>query len=181
MRGLIINNSQLSPGSLCCPGLNHQILYVTPRTLVLRYREACSYHLYPHYGGRRAQTSLFLSPVPTRWRKKGTDQLVPISCAHAKAEEGHRLACSCLLCPHYGGRRTQAGVRCITPNVRTVICERAPNHGSYFVYARLCFRKLSVYSSSFSIWLTLAGSALPFIAFMVWPTRKPMAFSLPLW
>ena len=31
----------------------------------------------------------------------------------------------------------------------------------------LCFRKLSIYSSSFSIWLTLAGSALPFIAFMV--------------
>lgn len=25
-------------------------------------------------------------------RKKGTDQLVPISCAHAEAEEGHRLA-----------------------------------------------------------------------------------------
>ena len=25
-------------------------------------------------------------------RKKGTDQLVPISCAHAEAEEGHRRA-----------------------------------------------------------------------------------------
>ena len=30
-------------------------------------------------------------------RKKGTDQLVPISCAHAEAEEGYRGAC-----PVYG-------------------------------------------------------------------------------
>ena len=40
-------------------------------------------------------------------RKKGTEKLVPISCAHAKAEEGHRGACSYLLCPREGGRRAQ--------------------------------------------------------------------------
>lgn len=33
-RGVIINYSQLSPGSLYYAGLNHQILCVTPRTLV---------------------------------------------------------------------------------------------------------------------------------------------------
>ena len=33
-------------------------------------------------------------------RKKGTEELVPVSCAHAMAEEGYRLACSYLLCPH---------------------------------------------------------------------------------
>jgi len=32
------------------------------------------------------------------------------------------------------------GVRRITAKVKTVICEKAPNHGSYFAYARLCFR-----------------------------------------
>ena len=35
------------------------------------------------------------------------------------------------------------GVRRITSKVKTVICEQAPNHGSYFAYVRLCFRKLS--------------------------------------
>ena len=39
------------------------------------------------------------------------------------------------------------GVRRITPKVKTVICEQAPNHGSYFAYARLCFRKLSIYKT----------------------------------
>ena len=28
----------------------------------------------------------------------------------------------------------------MTPKIKTVICEQAPNHGSYFSYARLCFR-----------------------------------------
>ena len=37
-------------------------------------------------------------------------------------------------------RRPAAGVRRITAKVKTVICEQAPNHGSYFSYARLCFR-----------------------------------------
>ena len=32
------------------------------------------------------------------------------------------------------------GVRRITPKVKTVICEQAPNHGSYFAYARLIAR-----------------------------------------
>ena len=39
------------------------------------------------------------------------------------------------------------GVRRITAKVKTVICEQAPNHGSYFAYARLCFRKLSIYKT----------------------------------
>ena len=32
-------------------------------------------------------------------RKKGTEKLAPVSCAHVEAEEGYRLACSYLLCP----------------------------------------------------------------------------------
>jgi len=32
------------------------------------------------------------------------------------------------------------GVRRITAKVKTVICEHAPNHGSYFAYARLIAR-----------------------------------------
>ena len=32
-------------------------------------------------------------------RKKGTEKLDPISCAHTEAKEGYREACSCLLCP----------------------------------------------------------------------------------
>ena len=40
-------------------------------------------------------------------RKKGTEKPVPIFYAHAKAEEGHRGACSYLLCPREGGRRAQ--------------------------------------------------------------------------
>ena len=66
---------------------------------------------------------MLLSSVPTLRRKKGTEKLAPISCAHAEAEEG-----------------AQAGVRRITAKVKTVICEQAPNHGSYFAYARLIAR-----------------------------------------
>ena len=51
------------------------------------HRGACSYLLCPREGGRRAQRSLFLSPVPTLRRKKGTEKLDPISCAHTEAEE----------------------------------------------------------------------------------------------
>jgi len=36
------------------------------------------------------------------------------------------------------------GVRRITAKIKTVICEQAPNHGSYFAYARLCFRNFQV-------------------------------------
>ena len=32
-------------------------------------------------------------------RKKGTEELAPIICAHVEAEEGHREACSYHLCP----------------------------------------------------------------------------------
>ena len=51
------------------------------------HREACPYHLCPRLGRRRVQKSLFLSPVPTLRRKKGTEELVPISCAHTEAKE----------------------------------------------------------------------------------------------
>ena len=44
-------------------------------------------------------------------RKKGTEKPVPIFYAHAKAEEGHRGACSYLLCPREGGRRAQRSLR----------------------------------------------------------------------
>ena len=36
-----------------------------------------------------------------------------------------------------------------------------------------------IYSSSFKSLLTIPGLALPCIAFIVWPTRNPIAFSLP--
>ena len=71
------------------------------------YREACPCHLCPRCDGRRAQRSLILSPVPTLRRKKGTEKLAPVTCAHAATEEGHREACSCHLCPYCGGRRVQ--------------------------------------------------------------------------
>ena len=87
------------------------------------YREACPCHLCPCCGGRRAQRSLPLSPVPMLRRKKG-----------------HSEACSCHLCPRCDGRRVQEGVRRITAKIKTVICEQAPNHGSYFAYARLIAR-----------------------------------------
>ena len=51
------------------------------------HREACPYHLCPRLGRRRVQKSLFLSPVPMLRRKKGTEELVPITCAHTEAKE----------------------------------------------------------------------------------------------
>ena len=53
---------------------------------------------------------MILFPVPTFRRKKGTEKLAPISCAHAEAKEGYREACSCLLCPRRGGRRAQTSL-----------------------------------------------------------------------
>jgi len=35
------------------------------------------------------------------------------------------------------------GVRRITAKVKTVICEQAPNHGSYYAYARFIVRVIS--------------------------------------
>ena len=52
------------------------------------YREVCSCPLCPRCGGRRVQRSLPLSPVPILRRKKGTEKLAPVTCAHAAAEEG---------------------------------------------------------------------------------------------
>ena len=37
-------------------------------------------------------------------------------------------------------------VRRITAKVKTVICEQAPNHGSYFAYAWLCFRNSQLFA-----------------------------------
>ena len=34
----------------------------------------------------------------------------------------------------------------ITSKVKTVICEQAPNHGSYFAYAWLCFRNSQLFA-----------------------------------
>ena len=71
------------------------------------YREVCSCPLCPRCGGRRVQRSLPLSPVPTLRRKKGTEKLDSVPCAHAAAEEGYREACPCHLCPRCDGRRAQ--------------------------------------------------------------------------
>ncbi len=37
---------------------------------------------------------MLLSPVPTLRQKKGTEKLVPVTCAHVEAEEGHRRSSS---------------------------------------------------------------------------------------
>ena len=47
-------------------------------------------------------------------RKKGTEKLAPISCAHAEAEEGHREACSYHLCPRCSGKK-DTGAVCTSP------------------------------------------------------------------
>ena len=51
------------------------------------YREVCSCPLCPRCGGRRAQRSLLLSSVPILRRKKGTEKLAPVTCAHVAAEK----------------------------------------------------------------------------------------------
>ena len=51
------------------------------------YREACPCHLCPRCDGRRAQRSLLLSSVPILRRKKGTEKLAPVPCAHVAAEK----------------------------------------------------------------------------------------------
>ena len=52
----------------------------------------------------------------------------------------------------------------------------------FFLQYCLSLQKaLTAYSNSFKIWFTSAGFAFPFIAFIVCPTRKPIAFSFPLW
>ena len=55
-------------------------------------------------------------------------------------------------------RRPAAGVRRITAKVKTVICEQAPNHGSYFAYARLCFRNFQFTQSQ-----SVSGIHSPFL------------------
>ena len=92
--------------------------------------------------------------MPTLRQKKGTEKLVPISCAHAEAEEGAQAGVPHLLAvlrnePRYEIRLSAKGaanlisyrgIRRITAKIKTVICEQAPNHGSYFAYARLIAR-----------------------------------------
>ena len=56
---------------------------------------------------------MFLSPVPTLRRKKGTEELLPITCAHAEAKEGHREACSCLLCPRWAEEGHRGACSCL--------------------------------------------------------------------
>ena len=80
---------------------------------------------------------MLLSPVPTLRRKKGTDQLAPVTCAHAEAEEGYRPACPCHLCPRCDGREAQEGVRRIGKSKDSDLCasaHRCPH------YARLIAR-----------------------------------------
>ena len=168
------------------------------------YREACSYHLCPRWGGRRVQRSLFLSPVPTLRREKGTEKLVPIICAHAEEEEGYREACTYHLCPRWGkrmgtggtcpvyGSPTQwatlfirlpakgaanlisyRGVRRITAKIKTVICEQAPNHGSYFAYARLIARVNSQVTEQLKLSINIYRHFIP-----LWKCTKTM---LQIW
>ena len=77
--------------------------------------------------------------MPTRRRKKGTEELVPISCAHAKVEEGHREACSYLLCPRCDGIEAQEGVRRIGKSKDSDLCASA-HRCPHYAYARLIAR-----------------------------------------
>ena len=87
---------------------------------------------------------MFLSPVPTLRRKKGTEELLPITCAHSEAKEGHREACSCLLCPRWaeeghrgasscllcplcGARRNTGGTRLVYGNPTLRACTQFIN------------------------------------------------------
>ena len=91
---------------------------------------------------------MFLSPVPTLRRKKGTEKLAPISCAQVEAEEGYREACSYLLCPRCDGIEAQEGVRRIGKSKDSDLCasaHRCPH------YARLIAR----------VTLKLAKSKIP--------------------
>ena len=99
MRGVIIKFSQISPGSFRHAGRNYQILCVTPPYLGLRAQRSLRLSSVPTLRQKKGTEKLILSPVPTLRQKKGTEKLAPVSCAHAEAEEGHREACACPLCP----------------------------------------------------------------------------------
>ena len=82
---------------------------------------------------------MLLSSVPTLRRKKGTEKLAPVICAHAEAEEGHREACSYLLCPRCDGIEAQEGVRRIGKSKDSDLCASA-HRCPHYAYARLIAR-----------------------------------------
>ena len=135
---------------------------------------------------------MILSPVPTLRRKKGTEELDPITCAHAEAEEWAQAelvrstatlryepctqfinvsqrarhiywqfsamshAIHKIVSKNAANLISYRGVRRITPKVKTVICEQAPNHGSYFAYARLIARVNSQFTKHLKTVLTFS-------------------------
>ena len=82
---------------------------------------------------------MLLSSVPTLRRKKGTEKLAPVICAHAEAEEGYREACSYLLCPRCDGIEAQEGVRRIGKSKDSDLCASA-HRCLHYAYARLIAR-----------------------------------------
>ena len=60
-------------------------------------------------------------------RKNGTEKFLPVSCAHAVAEEGYRLACSYLLYPRRGARRNTRGTRLVYAPLRYEPCTQFIN------------------------------------------------------
>ena len=93
----ISNKTSFSyPQTFHSVGISGKTSFLYPQTIhgeaEKGYREACSCHLCPLCGGRRVQRSLILSSMPTLRRKKGTEKLDSVSCAHAAVEEGHREA-----------------------------------------------------------------------------------------
>ena len=79
-----------------------------------------------------------LCVVPKSWFK-GTEKLAPVICAHAEAEEGHREACSYLLCPRCDGIEAQEGVRRIGKSKDSDLCASA-HRCPHYAYARLIAR-----------------------------------------
>ena len=65
-----------------------------------------------------------LSPVPTLRRKKGTEKLAPVICAHTAAEEGYREACPLSPVPTL---RRKKGTEKLAP----VICAHAAAEEGY--------------------------------------------------
>ena len=135
------------------------------------YREAWSCLLCPRWGGRRVQRSLFLSPVPTLRRKKGTEKLAPVTCAHAAAEEGAQaefvLSTTPLRyepCTQFINVSQRAlhiyfidGCRRIKSKTKTATCEQAPR--SLFLFW-LCMARNSQFTCLVQLFISQSSDNL---------------------
>ena len=130
LRGSVINKfSQLSPGSFIhSVGISNETSFSYPQTI----------HAEAEEGHRRA----FARSTATL-RYEPCTQFINVSqrALHiywqfsAMSHAIHKIASK-----NAANLISYRGVRRITAKIKTVICEQAPNHGSYFAYARLIAR-----------------------------------------